>query len=43
MYKLLSKAGGVFGIAVHYGCLSHCFFEYCSDFVTVIKNYILCF
>ncbi|EDS28676.1 mitochondrial inner membrane protease subunit [Culex quinquefasciatus] len=36
MFKFLSKAAGVFGYVVQYGCLTHCTFEYLGDFVVCV-------
>lgn len=42
MFKFLSKAAGVFGYVIQYGCLTHCTFEYLGDFVVVsARNYII--
>lgn len=35
MWKFLSKSVGVFGMALQYGCIAHCTFEYLGDFVVV--------
>uniref|UniRef100_A0A1Q3F9C4 Mitochondrial inner membrane protease subunit n=1 Tax=Culex tarsalis TaxID=7177 RepID=A0A1Q3F9C4_CULTA len=36
MFKFLSKAAGVFGYVVQYGCITHCTFEYLGDFVVCV-------
>uniref|UniRef100_A0A182JUT0 Mitochondrial inner membrane protease subunit n=1 Tax=Anopheles christyi TaxID=43041 RepID=A0A182JUT0_9DIPT len=36
MYKFLSKALGVCGYFVQYGCITHCTFEYIGDFVVCV-------
>lgn len=35
MFKYLSKAAGLVGYIIQYGCLTHCTFEYIGDFVIV--------
>ena len=41
MYKFLSKALGICGYIVQYGCITHCTFEYLGDFV-VVSNLFRC-
>ncbi|XP_052889381.1 mitochondrial inner membrane protease subunit 1 [Anopheles moucheti] len=36
MFKFLSKALGVCGYIVQYGCITHCTFEYIGDFVVCV-------
>lgn len=36
MYKFLSKALGICGYIVQYGCITHCTFEYLGDFVVCV-------
>uniref|UniRef100_A0A182QPW8 Mitochondrial inner membrane protease subunit n=1 Tax=Anopheles farauti TaxID=69004 RepID=A0A182QPW8_9DIPT len=36
MFKFLSKAVGVCGYIIQYGCITHCTFEYIGDFVVCV-------
>lgn len=41
MFKYLSKAIGIAGYVIQYGCITHCTFEYLGDFVVVSNKFFI--